>query len=88
MLPTQVCCPLLPRPHQHYTTLTMPPPTNAQSTSNEANIQLALQAIKQDATLSVRRAAQLYNVPQRTLNNRRAGIASRRDWKPKSRMLT
>ena len=66
----------------------MPPPTNAQSIQKEATIQLALQAIKQDVTLSVRRAAIIYNVPRKTLNNRRAGIVSPRDCSPNSMKLT
>ena len=66
----------------------MPLPTNAQLGQNEGNIQLALQAIVQDATLSVRQAAKLYNVSRTTLTNRRARIALQRDWKPKLMKLT
>ena len=66
----------------------MPQRTNAQSTSNEGNIQLALQALKRDAKLSVRRAAQLYNVPRKTLSDRRAGKTARRDCTPNSMKLT
>ena len=36
--------------------------------SKEARLQLALQPIKQDATLSQRRAATIYNVSQNTLS--------------------
>ncbi|KAJ8108675.1 hypothetical protein OPT61_g8008 [Boeremia exigua] len=43
----------------------------------EAQVQLALQALKQDANLSQRRAAAIYNVPQATLSKRRAGQPSR-----------
>jgi hypothetical protein len=53
----------------------------------EGQIQLALQAIKQDATISQRRAAAIYSVPQRTLSDRRAGRSSRADSAPKSRKL-
>ena len=66
----------------------MPPPTHAQSISNEPRILLALQAIEQDASLTVRRAVKLYNVPRSTLGDRRAGIASRRDWKSHTIRLT
>jgi hypothetical protein len=65
----------------------MSTPTNAQLSLNEARIQLALQVIKQDANLSVRRAAAIYNVPHSTLADRHAGMASQRDWKPKSKRL-
>ena len=53
----------------------MPLPTNAQLGQNKGNIQLALQAIIQDATLSMQQAVKLYNISQTTLTNRRAGIA-------------
>jgi hypothetical protein len=41
--------------------------------SKDRQIQLALQALKQDATLSQRRAAAIYNVDQSTLSRRCAG---------------
>lgn len=41
--------------------------------SNERQIQTALQALKQDATLSLRRAAAIYKVTHTTLSRRRAG---------------
>ncbi|KAJ8113168.1 hypothetical protein OPT61_g4640 [Boeremia exigua] len=53
----------------------------------EAQIQLALQALKQDANLSQRRAAAIYRVPQSTLSTRRAGRPSRADTMPNSRGL-
>ena len=53
----------------------------------EGQIQLALQALKQDATISQRRAAAIYSVPRRTLTDRRAGRPSRADSTPKSRKL-
>ena len=62
-------------------------PTNAQSTQKEAQIQLALQAIKQDTTLSVRRAAAIYNVPKSTILRRRARTTLRRDYTPNSMKL-
>jgi hypothetical protein len=55
--------------------------------SKEARLQLALQAIKQDATLSQRRAAAIYNVSQSTLSTRRAGTTLRRDCTPNSMKL-
>ena len=66
----------------------MKSPTQAKSASNEAQIQLALQAIQQNASLTVRRAAKLYNVPRSTLGARRAGTAPRRDCRPTATRLT
>jgi hypothetical protein len=65
----------------------MPQHSNALKPYKEAQIQLALQAIKQDVTLTLRRAATIYNVSYRTLGNRRAGMPSRRDCTPNSRKL-
>ena len=56
-------------------------------TSKEAQLQLALKAINEDATLSERRAAEVYNVTRKTLANRRAGIQFRRDCAPNSAKL-
>jgi hypothetical protein len=56
-------------------------------TAKEARLQLALQAIKQDATITQRRAAALYNVPQRSISNRLAGKTFRRDTQPNSMKL-
>ena len=56
--------------------------------SKEARLQLALQAIKQDANLSERQAAKIYEVPRSTLADRRAGKQFRRDCTPNSRKLT
>jgi predicted XRE-type DNA-binding protein len=61
----------------------MPQRNDVQKPSNEAQLQLALQALKQDANLSQRRAAPIYNVPQSTLNNRLARAQPQRDYKPK-----
>ena len=55
--------------------------------SKEARLQLALQAIKQDANLSQRRAAAIYNVSRNTLERRRAGTPFQRDCRPKSTKL-
>ena len=58
------------------------------ATSQEARILLALQALKDDKYLSLRRAAKDYNVPKTTLCSRRQGIAFRRDSRPNSMKLT
>ncbi len=58
------------------------------STSKEARVILALEAIRNDEKLSLRAAAKLYNVPESTLCSRRAGILARRDTTPNSRRLT
>lgn len=55
--------------------------------SREARIQLAIQALEQDATLSQKRAAAVYNVSQSTLSTRRAGTTFRRDCTPNSMKL-
>ena len=55
--------------------------------SNERQIQLALLALKQDANLSLRRAAAIYNVHQSTLSRRRAGQPLRADSMPSRRYL-
>ena len=67
---------------------TFTPHHNMNPNSTESRLILALQAIKSNPDLSVRRAAQIYNVPRRTLVDRRAGKPSRRDIQPKSRKLT
>ena len=54
----------------------------------ERQIQLALQALKQDAKLSVRRAAAIYSASETTLRARRAGRPSRVDTMANSRILT
>ena len=48
--------------------------------SIERQIQNALQALKQDATLSQRRAAAIYNVAQSSLSRRRAGQTLQADY--------
>jgi hypothetical protein len=65
----------------------MPPHNNVITSLKEPQIQLALQAIQRDATLSQRRAATLYNVSQRTLSDRLAGISPRQDCTPNSMKL-
>jgi hypothetical protein len=56
--------------------------------NRESQIQLALQALKQDANLTPNRAAALYSVSRKTLTRRLNGTPARRDWTPKSMKLT
>ncbi|RFN49752.1 hypothetical protein FIE12Z_5989 [Fusarium flagelliforme] len=56
--------------------------------SNEARILLALQALQNDQKLSLRRAADVYNVDYYALRRRQHGIQSRRDSIPNSRKLS
>jgi hypothetical protein len=58
------------------------------STSNEAQVILALQALQNDENLSERAAAKLYRVDRRTLARRCAGHPVRRDTTPNSKKLT
>jgi hypothetical protein len=57
------------------------------NTPNENQIQLALQAMGRDKSLSARRAAALYSVPRSTLVRRQRGKASRADTVANSRNL-
>ena len=59
-----------------------------ESSLNENRIIMALQAIKQDPKLSVRRASEIYQVPRTTLRDRRNGLTSRNDIPSNSRNLT
>ena len=56
--------------------------------SSECQIQLALQALKQDANLSLRRAAAIFNVARSTLSDRRDKRPSQADRWPKTMNLT
>ena len=58
------------------------------SDSYEARVNLALQAIQNDNSLSLRAAAKLYRVSRTTLTGRRNGLAARRDISANSRKLT
>jgi DNA-binding transcriptional regulator YiaG len=78
---------LLPRPHHNTLTTMMLPQQHRSDASKECQMQLAIQAIKQDATLSQRRAAAVYRVSQATLSKRRAGQPSRADSLANSRNL-
>jgi hypothetical protein len=66
----------------------MAPPKQAKSSNQEARIQLAKQAIKLGQIQSVRAAAEEFDVPYTTLNERLHGIPSRDDCTPNSRKLT
>jgi hypothetical protein len=62
-----------------------PPQVDA---STEIQIQLALQAIKKDASISLRRVAAICNVSSSTLNDRRAGQPSQADRRTKTMNLS
>lgn len=66
----------------------MPQQQNKISISREPQIQLALQTLKQDATLSNRRATALYSIPESTLRSQRARKQYLPDRRPKSIRLT
>ena len=55
--------------------------------SKESQIQLALQAIRTDKRLSIRKTAKIYNVPRSTLTDRVRGRVARVDITPNSRNL-
>jgi hypothetical protein len=65
----------------------MPPQQYQSDALKEGKIQLALQAIKQDANMSQQRAATHYVVPQSTLSDQRARRRSRADYRPYLRNL-
>ena len=58
------------------------------TSSKEARVILALEAIQNDKHLSLRAAAKLYNILYNTLRDRRAGKPARRDILANSRCLT
>ena len=58
------------------------------SDSYEARVNLALQAIQNDNSLSLRAAAKIYRVSRITLTRRRNGRIARRDISANSRKLT
>ena len=78
----------MPRPRIKIFDTIMSPPTNLQSTSKEARIQLAIQALDTKQIYGVRRTARTFNVPLSSLQTRRAGTTPRRDTKPNSIKLT
>jgi hypothetical protein len=56
--------------------------------SNEGQLLLAIKAIQNDPSLTIRAAAKIYQTPFTTLQNRLTGIPSRRDITANSRKLT
>ena len=54
---------------------------------NEAQVQLALQAIERDQKLSIRQAAKLFGVARITIYERRKGIRPRTETLPNNRNL-
>ena len=58
------------------------------SSLNEGQLLLAIQAIQKDPKLSIRKAANIYNVSRVTIAKRLSGIPSRRDISANSRKLT
>ena len=65
----------------------MPQQRTTQTLYTEADLQLALFDIQSQRVKSQRRAASIYNVPQSTLSDRRAGKHPRRDCVPNSKRL-
>ena len=55
---------------------------------NEADIQLAISSLNSNQVPTNRRAATIFNVPESTLRDRRAGKPARRDCPPNSKKLT
>jgi hypothetical protein len=79
-------------PHQlstpHHLLPIMAQPSITRLPCNEADILLAISALRQGHVHGVNQAAALYNVPQSTLSNRLAGKPARRDCEPKSKKVT
>jgi hypothetical protein len=59
-----------------------------ESLPRESRLVLALEALKKDPKLSVRKAAKIYEVPESSLRDRRAGKQPRRELPANSRKLT
>jgi hypothetical protein len=66
----------------------MPPPRNTRRTYTERSLQLAIQDINSQQIYTNQRAAAIYNVPRRTLVNRRAGKPPQHDCEPNRKSLT
>jgi hypothetical protein len=66
----------------------MTPPNNAQSSSNEGKLLLAIQAIQLGQIPSIRQAAEQYNVSRVTLSRRMNGTRSKRDSSVGTQRLT
>ncbi|KAJ6436862.1 Glycerate kinase [Purpureocillium lavendulum] len=56
--------------------------------AKESQLNLAIQAMKNDPDLTAKRAAEIYNVPRTTLRRRQKGTLSRRESPPNSATLT
>ena len=54
-------------------------PRNLRSTSDASKLNLTIQALDNDASLLIRRAAAIYNVSRKTLGRRQSGVTSKRD---------
>jgi hypothetical protein len=65
----------------------MSQPHQIQQVTSEADIQLAIFEINSCRVQSVKRAAEIYNVPRTTVQDRRAGKPSRRDCELNSKRL-
>jgi hypothetical protein len=72
-------------PHSYYV---MSQPQQCQKTYTEADVQLAIFDIKAQRVRSVNQAADIYNVPRKTLSDRHAGKRMRRDCEANSKRLT
>ena len=66
----------------------MTPPNNAQLSSNEGDLLLAIQAIRLGQIPSIRQAAEQYNVSRVTLSRRMNGTRSKRDSSVGTQRLT
>jgi hypothetical protein len=55
---------------------------------NEGDIYLAIPNISSEYIQSVKRAAEIYNIPRTTIQDRRTGQRARRDCRPNSKCLT
>ena len=79
-------------PHQlfamRHLLTTMAQPSTTQLPYNEGDILLAISSIDAAQIPSARRAAAIFNVPEATLRDRRAGKPARRDCEPNSKKLT
>ncbi|APA14950.1 hypothetical protein sscle_14g097200 [Sclerotinia sclerotiorum 1980 UF-70] len=59
-----------------------------QTTSKEARINLAIEAIRTSQNLSIRKAAKLYNIPHTTLTSRMNGILPLTERRPANHKMT
>ena len=66
----------------------MSPPTNLQLVPKETRIQLAIQALDSSQIFSLRSAASVYNIPESSLQTRRAGTTLQRNCTPNLIKLT